>query len=339
MKDLISVVIPVYNVEKYLREAVDSVIVQTYKNLEIILIDDGSPDNCGVICDEYQSKFSNIKVIHKENNGLGMARNSGIEIASGDYIYFLDSDDYIASDEIEKLHAAIIKNRVDMAITGFCSVDDNGNILKIRKYKAEVFSGEKARTEMAPRLIGSASGKKDSLEMAAAGSMYSMNVIKKYNIRFVSERKFKNEDMVFNIDFLQYANGGCVVDSTGQFYRNNPESLSHRYQEDRFERDKEFYYAMLEKLKDLHYDYTVIERLQRHLFIHVLIGIRQINDKRDMHTFSEKYRLIKKLCADDLVQTVVNEYPSHRLGFKQRGFVFLVKYKCALTLMFLTWQR
>lgn len=333
MSDLISVVIPVYNVEKYLRQAVDSIINQSYKNLEIILVDDGSSDNCGTICDEYKNKFGNVKVIHKENAGLGMARNSGIEIATGEYVYFHDSDDYIAEDEVEKLYNAIKKHGVDVAITGFTSVDDSGNILKIRKYKEEVFLGDKARTEMAPRLIGSAPDKKDSLEMASAGSMYSMRVIKKYKIRFVSERKLKNEDMVFNIDFLQYANGGCTVDSTGQFYRNNPESLSHRYQEDRFERDKEFYCGMLEKLNKFQYGHAVIQRLQRHFFIHILIAIKQINDKRGRYSFFERYRMTKKLCGDDLVQKVIEEYPCYRMGIKQRGFVLLVRHRVALILV------
>ena len=90
MSDLISVVIPVYNVEKYLRQAVDSVLNQTYKNLEIILVDDGSPDRCPEICDEYRKQYNKIKVIHKQNAGLGMARNSGIEIATGNYIYLHD---------------------------------------------------------------------------------------------------------------------------------------------------------------------------------------------------------------------------------------------------------
>ncbi len=91
----ITVIVPVYNVEPYLKKCVDSIICQTYKNLEIILVNDGSPDNCGQICDEYEKKDMRIKVIHKENGGLSSARNAGIDIATGDYISFIDSDDYI----------------------------------------------------------------------------------------------------------------------------------------------------------------------------------------------------------------------------------------------------
>lgn len=333
MSDLISVVIPVYNVEKYLRQAVDSVLNQTYKNLEIILVDDGSPDRCPEICDEYRKQYNKIKVIHKQNAGLGMARNSGIEIATGNYIYFHDSDDYIAEDEIEKLHNAIKKYEVDICITGYTSVDDDGNILNIRKYREEVFEGKRARTEMLPRIIGSSPGKKDSFEMASAGTMYAMSVIRKNGIRFVSERKLKNEDMVFNIDFLQYANGGCAIESTGQFYRHNPLSLSHKFMEDRFERDKEFHYKMKERLQKLEYDQSVIERLQRNFFIHIMLDIRHANNKFNPHSYAEKYRSIRNICNDNLVQETIKEFPCHELGWKQRIFLYLVEHRCTITLM------
>ena len=109
MKDnpLISVVIPIYKVEKYLCECVDSVINQTYTNLEIILVDDGSPDNCPAICDDYASKDSRIKVIHKENGGQSSARNAGIKIAKGEYISFIDSDDYVSPVYIEQLYSTL----------------------------------------------------------------------------------------------------------------------------------------------------------------------------------------------------------------------------------------
>lgn len=116
MKPLISVIIPVYNVEKYLRRAVDSVLSQTYKNLEIILVDDGSPDECPAICDAYASKEARVRVIHKENGGLSDARNAGIDVAGGDYIAFLDSDDYYAPCFIEILYNELVKADAQVAL-------------------------------------------------------------------------------------------------------------------------------------------------------------------------------------------------------------------------------
>jgi glycosyltransferase involved in cell wall biosynthesis len=119
---LISVIIPVYNVEEYLHECVDSVINQTYKKLQIILVDDGSTDSSGKICDEYAEKDDRIVVIHKENGGLSSARNAGLNVAHGNYISFVDSDDWVLPEFIEKLYCAIIENDCDMAECGFATL-------------------------------------------------------------------------------------------------------------------------------------------------------------------------------------------------------------------------
>lgn len=111
---LVSIIIPVYKVEKYLSECLDSVVNQTYKNLEIILVDDGSPDNCGKICDEYAVLDRRIRVIHKENGGLCSARNAGIDIANGEWIYSMDSDDYIENDLIEIALNTAVSDNTDM---------------------------------------------------------------------------------------------------------------------------------------------------------------------------------------------------------------------------------
>ena len=124
-KKMISIIVPVYNVEKYLNRCVDSIINQTYKNLEIILVDDGSTDNSGKICDEYQKKDSRIKVIHKTNGGMSSARNAGLDIATGNYIAFVDSDDYIALNMMATMRGYVVDNNVDMAVCGFTRLTEN----------------------------------------------------------------------------------------------------------------------------------------------------------------------------------------------------------------------
>lgn len=115
MDKLISVIVPIYNVENYLIKCVESILNQSYKNLEIILVDDGSKDNCPTICDEYLKKDHRIKVIHKKNGGLSDARNAGLKIAKGDYISFIDSDDYIDKDMYKFLVEDLIDNNADIA--------------------------------------------------------------------------------------------------------------------------------------------------------------------------------------------------------------------------------
>ena len=116
MKPLISVIVPIYKVEKYLAICVDSLLRQSYGNLEVILVDDGSPDECPAICDKYQNKDNRIKVIHKKNGGLSDARNVGLDIAQGEYVAFVDSDDFVDEDYIYKLYNALQQNRTSIAV-------------------------------------------------------------------------------------------------------------------------------------------------------------------------------------------------------------------------------
>lgn len=140
MDSLISVIVPIYNVEKYLERCVESIINQTYKNLEIILVDDGSPDNCPQMCDDYAKKDSRIKVVHKKNGGLSDARNAGMKVATGEYVSFIDSDDYISLDFYETLLQTMIDNDSDIVE---CSVvkfyednnfDEYSDDLKVTNY-------------------------------------------------------------------------------------------------------------------------------------------------------------------------------------------------------------
>ena len=130
--DLISIIVPVYNVEMYLERCIDSVLNQTYHNIELILVDDGSSDSCGKICDFYAEKDSRVKVIHKENGGQASARNMALDIMIGDYVGFVDSDDYILPDMYESLYTILKKHSAEMAI---CSViNDHLFVKKAFKY-------------------------------------------------------------------------------------------------------------------------------------------------------------------------------------------------------------
>lgn len=127
MSPKISIIVPVYKVEKYIHKCIDSILNQTFKDFELILVDDGSPDNCGKICDEYAKKDNRIIVIHKENGGQATARNIALDIAKGEYIGFVDSDDYIKPDMYEKLYNACSLNNSDISVIGFREINENGN--------------------------------------------------------------------------------------------------------------------------------------------------------------------------------------------------------------------
>lgn len=143
MSGLVSVIVPVYNVEKYLRKCIESIINQTHANLEIILVNDGSQDQCPAICDEYATMDKRIKVIHQANGGLSDARNTGLDICQGDYIYLVDSDDYIECDAIEILYREIIKHDADIAVANINKVYPNGKVVPMNQYNGQVLKDKK----------------------------------------------------------------------------------------------------------------------------------------------------------------------------------------------------
>ena len=148
--ELISIIVPIYKVEAYLDKCIKSITDQTYSNLEIILVDDGSPDNCGAICDAWAEKDSRIRVIHKENGGLSDARNAGLAIAAGELIAFVDSDDYIEPEFIRKLYDAMIAHNADIAECSASYVDENGTVLRLRE---SANCAEMGKTEALRRLV------------------------------------------------------------------------------------------------------------------------------------------------------------------------------------------
>ena len=143
---LVSIIVPIYKVEPYLRRCLDSIVNQTYTNLEIILVDDGSPDGCPQICDEYAAKDKRIVVIHKENGGLSDARNAGLDICKGEYISFVDSDDWVANVYIEILSKSITESKADIAICNFIKTSQNYdlNIFNYQESQATILQPNQA---------------------------------------------------------------------------------------------------------------------------------------------------------------------------------------------------
>ncbi len=149
-QELISVIIPVYQVEPYLEKCVKSVLDQTYEDLEIILVDDGSPDNCPAMCDAFAARDSRVRVIHQKNGGLSAARNAGLDTAGGAYIGFVDSDDYIAPDMYEKLYAAMTETGADLVVCDTACVDERGGTrLTLAPLAQEILSPEDVHCRIA----------------------------------------------------------------------------------------------------------------------------------------------------------------------------------------------
>lgn len=145
---MISVIVPIYNVEPYLRRCVDSLLGQTYADFEVILVDDGSPDNCGAICDMYEARDDRVRVIHKPNGGLSDARNAGLEIARGEYIAFVDSDDWVTPDYLERMLEAMQQTGADICECGILRTCGEENIPSEASGTSVVYDTEKAMKEL-----------------------------------------------------------------------------------------------------------------------------------------------------------------------------------------------
>lgn len=234
---LVSVVVPIYNVEEYLDRCITSVVNQTYSNLEIILIDDGSPDRCPAMCDEWAGKDARIKVIHKKNAGLGMARNSGIDAACGKYIFFFDSDDYVDLTTVERCVNSAEEHHSDVVIYGRWDAFADGRTEKRPMFvKQCLFQGEEVRNELLPKLFTYEMG----FGVSACGKMFRLQTIARNGLRFASEREIISEDAFFALEFFPLASVATIVPENLYFYFKRSDSLTNVYLRDRQEKNNAF---------------------------------------------------------------------------------------------------
>ena len=219
----VSVIIPVYNVEKYIEECIISICNQDYKNIEIILVDDGSFDNSGEICDRYAKKDDRIKVIHKENNGVSSARNSGLDIAKGDYVCFVDGDDYLESDYVSYLLKLILDNKVDISISK--GIYDTFTPKNNKQDYIKVISGEDTAIEILTYKI----------HIGVYSKMFSLKFLKDNSIRFKENIRMGEG---FNFNTYSFLHATKVAIGYKQIYyyrRNNIDSATTNFNQARWE--------------------------------------------------------------------------------------------------------
>ena len=250
MNPLISVIIPVYNVENYLNDCLDSVLSQTYKNLEIILVDDGSSDKCPCICDEYAKKDSRIRVIHKENEGVSVARNLGLDVARGDYIGFVDGDDFISKDFYRALYDNITKHSADISACLYCNVYEN-IIAKILHDRTLL----KSDYVIANRVEALRLFFENKINTSSWNRLYRREIIE--SIRFPIDVKL-GEDVVFTYRTFDNSNAIVFSNNYHYYYRQRKsgafDSRRNRYHQRLFEillNDADYYKTKYPSLSEL----------------------------------------------------------------------------------------
>lgn len=221
MDSLISVIVPIYKVEKYLDRCIESVVNQTYKNLEIVLVDDGSPDNCPQICDEWAKRDLRIKVIHQKNEGVSAARNSGLATLRGDYVMFVDADDWLNLDAVQILYERIIRDNSDIAVGQhvFSFEDGSEKIL----YSDWMYDTVFDKTSVLKNL-----GSKNSIPYFVWGKLYKYEVLK--NLRFANF--LCAEDLYFLFSALGNCKYVSVDNRVIYHYLQNNTSVMHNRNDD-----------------------------------------------------------------------------------------------------------
>ena len=209
----ISVIIPIYNVEKYLKRCIESIIKQTYSNLEIILVDDGSPDGCAKICDEYKNKDERIVVIHKKNGGLSDARNAGLKVATGEIISYIDSDDYVDLDMYEKMTKAMEEKNADIVVCGTNIDYEDGHTKEKCEKEEKSFNREEALIEL---------NSFKSFDMAVWNKLYKREVVDK--IEFPVGKK--SEDYFVMYQYFARAKKVVIINQAKYHYFQRSNSIS-----------------------------------------------------------------------------------------------------------------
>lgn len=301
--DKISIVIPVYNVKAYLERCVNSVINQTYKNLEIILVDDGSTDGSEKICDSFND--NRIKVIHKVNEGLGLSRNIGIAHATGKYIAFVDSDDYADETMIANLYNELIKNNADTCIGGFKRVLKNQTIEDINPLAGRIFSYPQTITDVLAKMMGKNSQIDDHIEMSVWKVLFTTSIIKENKIKFPSERKFISEDIIFDTDYYTKCKKICMSNDTGYNYCDNTNSLTTKYNPDRFKLQMILFNELKNRTGKLEIFNDVKQRLYNTLIANTRYCIKL---EQKFNGRKNALKNIRKICNNSELHQVLGDY-------------------------------
>lgn len=333
MNPKISIIVPMYGVEKYLDKCVKSIQNQTIRDIEIILVDDGSPDKCGELAEEYAKKDSRIKVIHQENSGLGPARNSGMYAASGEYIGFVDSDDWVDVNMFGRLYQVAKKQKADIVVSGHCDWTDD----KIVRTKRHPLAGktmmEKSEIdEIRKNLYGRSMEDKETeaFPMSVWIAIYKRSMIVENSLKF---ENIISEDIIFNIAAYKCASSISFTGDTDYCYRNeNQPSIMRTFSEKKLKKYEEYLRRLMESVGK-EGDPDCLMRVKRASINICRLYVGQVANSSS--SLKEKEAFISAYAHSRIIQECWKDYPIDKLPLQQRIFQKSVQsghYKIALLL-------
>lgn len=324
---LISIIVPVYNVEKYLSKCLDSLVNQTYQNIEIVCVDDGSTDSSGSICDEYAKKDARIKVIHKENGGLSDARNVGLETINGEYVMFIDSDDWIDKDTCDYCINTLKLYDVDLILWSYIrEYKNNAKPKRLFMNGSRYFDDQEIKEKIFLRCVGLNGVELRNVEnmdsiVTAWGKLYKRDKIN--NIRFKATTEIGTEDALFNIYVMDNINSAFYIDRYMSHYRrDNVISLTSTYKSELYtcwQRLYDYIEAFI-KEKDLGDDF--INALNNRIALGICgLGLNIMS--------SDKSAVMKIKEIKDIISTERYRNAYKRLDFRYFPIHWKLFYGCA----------
>lgn len=312
MTPKVSIIVPCWNVEKYLDRCIDSLVSQTLREIEIILVDDDSPDSVPEMCERWAEKDSRIKVIHKSNAGAGYARNSGLEAATGEYVAFVDADDYVRNDAYQLYYEAAASNNADIVFSGINSEMQPG-VWKQTNMPARMNVLNKEQSWLyAKGMVANLPHVKSEKTSSCSvwHSIYKRSNIMSNNIRFLSEREIVSEDLLFQLDFMKTVNNSVFIPQALYYYCLNDNSLSFTFKKERFEGQIKLRGELLKRMSD---DSDASYRANRRF----IAGCRVYSEKLAVSKLNNKLHILRKMLDNEIWKEVGKDYKPSYLPLHQ----------------------
>lgn len=329
MNELISVIIPVYNAEKTLERCIDSILNQTYDKLEIIIVEDGSKDSSLKICKEYEKKYSNIKVIHQENLGANAARKTGIKVAKGDYVSFIDSDDWLSANMYKCLLEPFHKYEIDISMCAYYEATDD-----TKQIKNLIYNGFYNRNEMEknifPYMISDGTYFGKSINSALWNKLFRKSIIYDECMESIDDIEI-GEDAAILYPTLLKAKGIYVYGKQALYnYYVNPNSVMNNYKNDLFRKSVIWMHYVIDRCKRVYPNKAIEKQIE---FYFACLSITSIaNEYKKNRVENEKYRqdVVKAIVNDTDFQIIIRRIEVSKLSMMEKmlfGFAKYRKYK------------
>lgn len=338
-----SIILPVYNVAQYLKKCISSLIEQDFLNYEIILVDDGSTDSSGQICDEIAAQYEKIRIIHKENGGLSSARNTGLAIAKGLYVSFIDSDDWVEPGMYSNVWLRIKENNYpDIVKYNYIRRNTDGSSIKLNSnlapgiYNREIIKDIVLYDKIYPKKF---LGDEEKFILTAWSHIYRTDFLKQNNLCFVSERIIGSEDYLFNIQAYVAADNLLVLGDFLYSYNNREGSLTQRYKNNLFQLKKNLYLQISQTLIDKKLDSIIFQKLKI-MFLRMVYYDVFSNECNRNPNWKEATEKIGIYLNDALFRDCLKSYwRNNCTSLKERFILLLMLFRQAKLIFILKKQR